>query len=208
MHCCNTEVYRNLLKISPLSKIWPSPFFEWSCCKVCFSLESTPTHLCCSTCCYVKQEAPKKQQQREGRHAPLLLLRKQAHDKRGIAESLHAQITRTRLTACEVGIFSREISQLLKICPPPSFSSHLSSSPMGVFSRDYGMYVCMHACMYIYHTLPGVGSGTCGQASYTHGCIDTCKCLVRSMNGTGGVSMWLCWKRKQRATASECTGRI
>ena len=39
---------------------------------------------------YVKQEAPKKQC--EGRHAPLLLLCKQAHDKRGIAESLHPQI--------------------------------------------------------------------------------------------------------------------
>ena len=35
---------------------------------------------------------------------------KQAHDKRDIAESLHAQITRARLTACEVGVFSREIS--------------------------------------------------------------------------------------------------
>ena len=62
----------------------------------------------------------------------------QAHDKRGIEESLHAQITRARLTACEVGVFSREISQLLKIRPPPSFRSHLSSSPMGVLSRDYG----------------------------------------------------------------------
>ena len=71
---------------------------------------------------FVKQEAPKRQH--EGRHAPLLLLHKQAHDKRGIAESLHAQITRARLTACEVGVFSREISQLEKIRPPPSFRSH------------------------------------------------------------------------------------
>ena len=47
------------------------------------------------------------------------LLHKQVHDKRGIAESLHARITKTRLTACEVAIFSREISQLLKVCPPP-----------------------------------------------------------------------------------------
>ena len=47
----------------------------------------------------------------EGRHH-LLLLRKQAHDKRDIEEILHAQITRARLTACEVGVFSREISQL------------------------------------------------------------------------------------------------
>ena len=70
----------------------------------------------------------------------LLLLHKQVHDKRGIAESLHAQITRARLTACEVGVFSREISQLLKIRPPPSsFRSHLSSSPMGVLLRDYSI---------------------------------------------------------------------
>ena len=59
---------------------------------------------------------------------------------RGIEESLHAQITRARLTACEVGVFSREISQLSKIRPPPSFRSHLSSSPMGVLSRDYGSW--------------------------------------------------------------------
>ena len=41
----------------------------------------------------------------EGRHH-LLLLHKQAHDKRGIAESLRAQITRVKLTACEVGVAS------------------------------------------------------------------------------------------------------
>ena len=58
--------------------------------------------------------------------------------KNGIAESLHAHTNRARLTACEVGVFSREISQLSKICPPPSLRSHLSSSPMGIFSRDYG----------------------------------------------------------------------
>ena len=54
----------------------------------------------------------------EGRHN-LLLLRNQAHDKRGIAESPHAQLTRARPTACEVGVFSREISQLSKLRPPP-----------------------------------------------------------------------------------------
>ena len=71
----------------------------------------------------------------------LLLLHKQVHDKRGIAEgtaeSLYAYITRARLTACEVGVFSREISQLSKICPLPSFRSHLHVSllAMGIFSR-------------------------------------------------------------------------
>ena len=33
---------------------------------------------------------------------------------------MHAYITRARLTACEVGVFLRKISQLLKIRPPPS----------------------------------------------------------------------------------------
>ena len=42
---------------------------------------------------------------------------KQAHDKRDIEESLHAQMIRAKLSACEVGVFSREISQLSKICP-------------------------------------------------------------------------------------------
>ena len=28
-----------------------------------------------------------------------------------------------------------------KIRPPPSLCSHLSSSPMGVFSRAYGMFI-------------------------------------------------------------------
>ena len=45
----------------------------------------------------------------EGRHH-LLLLHKQVQDKSGIAESLHAQITRARLPACEVGVFFRDYS--------------------------------------------------------------------------------------------------
>jgi len=40
---------------------------------------------------------------------------------------------------CEVGIFLREISQLLKVHPSLSFRSHLSSFP--VFMRDYGIIV-------------------------------------------------------------------
>ena len=54
----------------------------------------------------------------EGRHH-LLLLGKQVRNNRDTAESLHVQTTRYRPTACEVGIFSRVISQLLKIHPPP-----------------------------------------------------------------------------------------
>ena len=41
------------------------------------------------------------------------------------AESQHAYITRARLTVCEVGVFLREILQLLKICPPPLFEEPL-----------------------------------------------------------------------------------
>ena len=40
-----------------------------------------------------------------------------------------------------MGIFSREISQLLKISPPPSLTSHLSSSPKDLLLRDYGTHV-------------------------------------------------------------------
>ena len=37
---------------------------------------------------------------------------------------MQAYITRARLTVCEVGIFSRETSQLSKIHPPPSLRNH------------------------------------------------------------------------------------
>ena len=60
----------------------------------------------------------------EGRHH-LLLLHKQA-----------LNITRARLTACEVSVFSREISQLSKICPPPFLRSHIVHCPW-VYSRDH-----------------------------------------------------------------------
>ena len=64
-----------------------------------------PTYLC--------RKAPKKQHfveeglTNEGRHN-LLLLYKQADDKRGIADSLHAYTTRARPTEFEVGVFSTE----------------------------------------------------------------------------------------------------
>ena len=78
----------------------------------------------------------------EGRHH-WLLLHKQVHDKRGIAESLHAQITRARLTVCEVGIFREKYNSSRKCAhAPPSFRSHLSSLPLGE-----SKYIC---CMPIY----------------------------------------------------------
>ena len=41
-------------------------------------------------------------------------------------------------TTCRVGVLSSEISKHSKISPPPSLRNHLTSSPMGIFSGDYG----------------------------------------------------------------------
>ena len=89
----NFPITCNLLKIGPPSKISPPLFSELSCCKGSFSPKSTPTHLCCSTYSYGKQEAPFA-----------VVAWATPYDNRGIAKSLHAYITRARLTACEVGV--------------------------------------------------------------------------------------------------------
>ena len=52
----------------------------------------------------------------EGR-CRLLLLHKQAHDKSGIAECLHGYVN--RLTACDVGVFSREYHNSRKYSHSP-----------------------------------------------------------------------------------------
>ena len=44
-------------------------------------------------------------------------------------------------TTCRVGVLSSEISKHSKISPPPSLRSHLTSSPMGVLSGDYGNFL-------------------------------------------------------------------
>ena len=84
-------------------------WFPGTCCRWCFSLEVRPliyAHL-------FLPQATKKQHfveeglTNEGRHN-LLLLYKQADDKRGIADSLHAYTTRARPTEFEVGVFSTE----------------------------------------------------------------------------------------------------
>ena len=83
----------------------------------------------------------------EGRHH-LLLLHKQALDKKGIVESLHGYMTWNIQSAhaCEVGGFWKVgvLSQLSKMHPPPSLRSHLNSLPMGVFSSNImvSQYVC------------------------------------------------------------------
>ena len=101
-------------------------------------------------CGYVKQEAPMKQYiarggTNEGNHHALLLLHKQVHDKKGIAELLHGLTTNRAKLA---GIFI-QISHLLKICPPPSLRRHLSSLPIGVFSRDYSTCALLAFDMYL-----------------------------------------------------------
>ena len=53
-------------------------------------------------------------------------------------QSLHAHINRTRLIAGEVGVFSKEISQLSEIHPLHSLRGQLSSLLVNIFSRDYG----------------------------------------------------------------------
>ena len=137
----SVQIYRNLPKNGSPLKISLSPF------------ENMPTHLCCSTCGYVKQKAPKKQHCARGetnKWSYTIYISKHMTKQ---AELLHAYINKARLTTCEVGVFWLEISQLLKIrphpsitplkniCPPRSSRSHLSSSPMGVFLKDYGTYV-------------------------------------------------------------------
>ena len=84
-------IYRTLPKIGPPSKISPPPFLNEVVAKGAFLSKTMPTYLCCSMYCYVKQEVPKSSTERlanEGRHH-LLLLHKQVHDTRGIAESQH-----------------------------------------------------------------------------------------------------------------------
>ena len=98
-----------------LSKIGPPPFFEGSCCKRCFSLKSMSTSLCMRLCYCISKRITKKALQ---------------------TYYMCTVINKARPTACEVGVFSRAISQLLKIYPSPSLRSHLSSSPMSVFLRD------------------------------------------------------------------------
>ena len=71
--------------------------------RVLFSLKYTHLFSTCGYVSYKTKEAVLCKRRDEGRHH-LLLLHKQMHDKSGIAKS----------PACEVGIFSREISKRLR----------------------------------------------------------------------------------------------
>ena len=57
---------------------------------------------------------------------------------------LHAYITRARLTACEVGVFSRELSQLAKIHPPLTLWSYLIPRPWVCFRKIMVVATCKY----------------------------------------------------------------
>ena len=61
-------------------------------------------------------------------------------------------------TTCRVGVLSSEISKHSKISPPPSLRSHLTSSPMGVLSGDYGTAICLRESKTILQFEPANGS--------------------------------------------------
>ena len=119
------DMYRNLSKISP------PPFVNKIVAKSTFlSIVSTPIYAVVRAVMLIKQEALKKQHCARGgankwRQISFAIVYKQTHDKRRIAESLHACINRARLAACEASIFLREISQLSKISPSPSLRTHI-----------------------------------------------------------------------------------
>ena len=62
----------------------------------------------------------------------LLLLHKQAHDKKGIAESLHVHTNRAWLIACEVGVFLRENHNSQKYASPSPLWGATSVHHQGV----------------------------------------------------------------------------
>ena len=116
-------VYRNLLKTGPPSKISPLPFLNEVVAKGAFSLSGQYTHLLMPQhmqLCLARSSSTVQEEEltNEARYY-LLLLHKQTYGKRGIAESLHVYKTRARLTACEVGVFLRYITTLENTSHPP-----------------------------------------------------------------------------------------
>ena len=79
----------------------------------------------------------------------MLLLHKQAHHKRGTAESLHVYTNRARLTASEVGYFERNIT-ILENTPTPLFEEPLKFIVHVRISRDYGTIIHESALSEIY----------------------------------------------------------
>ena len=133
-------MYRNLPKISPPSKIRPPPSLAKSYCKGSLLFKSMPapqtrlaTHFqndseewktdCCHhlvVCCYSK----------------CTFLSSYDWEGTSVLEWLMVMYM---YTTCRVGVLLSEISKHSKINPPPSLRSHLTSSPMGILSEDYGI---------------------------------------------------------------------
>ena len=137
---CSVMVYRNLPKLSPPSKISPPPSLAKSYCKGSLLFKSTPTPQtrlathsqmirmtlkdCCHhlvVCCYSKCTCFSS-----------------SYDWEGTRVLNRLVVGVLIYTTCRVGVLSSEISKHSKISPPPSLRSHLTSSPMGVLSGDYG----------------------------------------------------------------------
>ena len=129
-------IYLNLPKLSPPSKISPPPSLAKSYCKGSLLFKSTPTpqtrlathsddkNDCCHhlvVCCYSKCTCFSSSYDWESTRALKWLV-----------------VGVLMYTTCRVGVLSSEISKHSKISPPPSLRSHLTSSPMGVLSGDYG----------------------------------------------------------------------
>ena len=117
-------------KIGPPLKIrTPAPFFEWSVAKAAFLSKVHPPIYMYATVHLVKlikkhwrsSIVQEEGLTNKGRHH-LLLLHKQAHDKRGIAELQHVYINRAKLIASWDGrIFEIQSLAVGIITPAPCF---------------------------------------------------------------------------------------
>ena len=112
-------------KVRPTLKIIPPPFLNEAVAKGALLMKiATPTYLCHSPCSYVKQEGPKKQHCIRGstnnwRQTPFAVTASSSTWQKSIAESLHAYIHRSRLTACQVCMFLEEYHNSWKYAHPP-----------------------------------------------------------------------------------------
>ena len=119
----------------------------WSLCCICMCV---CVCVCVCVCGYVKQEALMRQYiarggTNKGNHHALLLLHKQVHDKKGIAELLHGLTNRAKLRSW---YFHTNITSL-ENTPTPSLRRHSSSLPVDVFSRDYSTCALLAFDMYL-----------------------------------------------------------
>ena len=145
----------------------------------------------------------------ESRHH-LLLLHKQVQNKSDIEESLHAYINKARISAYEVGIFLRKNHNIIPL-PLPSLRSHLSSSPMGIFSQHdqssslvYKSMLSDHVISLAGFTASDIFQSGLEDAGRQYACPGevvnyTCTVVDTSDNPPIGFSVW-------RGTAFDCPG--